>query len=336
MPQGSELNWANLIRVDSGWVERYLINHGRNLAGKVEAKVYSLRFASTEENVVSLIKFMALSIPEFVFSNDQINELIRRDGVPWSPWIESIRYFGDANPQKDGKCGEFLLYLLVEAVLKIPMVAHKIKSISDEFQDQVKGSDGVFFGNYKGRNSLLLGESKIRQDRGNAIESALESINEFHDSANLGRAIINELFAIRETRTANMKPEQLQYLLNVIDIGSEEYQTTNKVHPVLIVYNEKEIGKIEDACVDSKNGNKLAFERFKKLSEELLADVLTRIEIKWPNLKKVYLDFFFIPTKNVDLLRDSFYNAIHSTTYKKLEKDERERIIKEAKTSKKE
>jgi len=329
MSQGSGLDWENLIRVKSDWVDKCLLKHRGNLAGKVEVKAYSIRFASTTEDVLGLINFIKHAIPEYVLSNQQIKEIIERDQVPWGPWIDSIKYFGDVDPQKDGKCGEFLLYLLVEAVLRIPMVAHKIKSVSDEFDDQVKGSDGVFFGNYKGHDSLLLGESKVRQTSDGAIKSALKSINEFHDSSNLGSGLINELFVIRETRTANMTPEQLKYLLEVITIGSEAYKAATKVHPVLVVYNEKEINNIEIVCADNSDGDKRATEHFKKLSEVMLEDVLKKIEQDWPNLKKVYLDFFFIPTKSVDVLRDTFYNTIHSTTYKRLEKAEREQILKE-------
>lgn len=56
-------------------------------------------------------------------------------------------YFGQKDPQADGKYGELLLFVLVESVLGCKMIAHKLKSLTNVI-DQIKGGDGVFLGNY--------------------------------------------------------------------------------------------------------------------------------------------------------------------------------------------
>lgn len=85
---------------------------------------------------------MAQKIKQFVLSEADIEECKKQDK---EPWLKAAIYFGPVNPQNEGKYGELLLFLLVEAVLKTPMIAYKIKSLSD-YKHQIKGSDGVFLG----------------------------------------------------------------------------------------------------------------------------------------------------------------------------------------------
>ncbi len=331
MEKSGGLGWTNLIRVDSGWIEEYLLKHGNSMTGKIITRAYSVRFASTEESLLRLVEFMANSTEHFVFSDDEIRECSSNKTISWR---ESIRYFGDVDPQKDGKCGELLLYLLVEAALNIPMVAHKIKSISDEFRDQVKGSDGVFFGSYNGHDALLLGESKIHQSRGGAIDSALESVNKFHDNSISDQETQNELVVIKETRTRNMTVQQLEFLLKVLNLHSQEYRTTNTVQPILIFYNEKKIAEIEKNCDNASDGERMVSEEFQKLSEQVLSDVVSKIKSDWKNLQKVYLDFFFVPVKSIDYFRDSFYRAIHLTTFKRANRKKKTKKVRKAKKGK--
>jgi hypothetical protein len=221
---------------------------------------------------------------------------------------------------RDGKCGELLLFLIVEAVLRTPLIAHKIRVVSDNPKDQAKGSDGVFLGKYNGTNSLLIGEAKIHEQRSQGIAKALESINRFHSDIDPNTAINNELVVIRERLTRNLSVEQLKFLENAFDLKSEDYRYLNKVHPIVIVYDCNKISIIEKNCVDARDAELQASNQFANLSDEILPIIEEKLEENYKNLKKVHLDFFFIPITSVNKLRESFFIELHGMPYHREEK----------------
>ena len=234
------------------------------------------------------------------------------------------KFFGAVDPNTDGKGGELLLYLLVEEVLGTPMIAHKIKSVSDAFNDQVKGSDGVFFGQYGKNFSFLFGESKIYKNLNDGANNALESIDKFYDSTKGGPENENELFVIKQTRTQNLSIDQIKFIEKLLDINSAEYRSTNVVHPILIVYDENKISDIEIQCDNSAEGEVKVKEEFKTLAMKLLEDlIIPKMDQKWNNLKKVHLDFFFLPVTSVEKFRNSFFRAIHGMDYPRKEGTEK-------------
>jgi hypothetical protein len=228
----NSLNWVKLISVDPSWVKDYLIAHANPLiqSGKIVVRVYSIRFSSNSEDVDRLAYFMRNNIHLYAFSKKEIKDLTKQGIQPWPEARD--QYFGKADPTFDGKCGEMLLYLFVEAVLQIPMIAHKIKCVGDNPNTQVHGSDGIFIGEYNGMQCLLLGEAKMRQTYDNGLNDALMSVNKFYDPTKAGQAIRNELVVVRDLKSKSISKKQLQYLEKVLDLRSEEYRMITKVHPV--------------------------------------------------------------------------------------------------------
>ena len=162
MDSPENLDWVSILRVDSKWIIDLLLSHSKahnpELSKKLVVRAYSLKFAGTEEHLHGLVKYMADSITNFVYSDLDLKEIK-------NPWKKARDYFGNVDPLRDGKSGELLLYLLVEAVLKIPLIAHKIRYVGDNPNDQAKGSDGIFMGNYNDHTAFLFGEAKIHNER---------------------------------------------------------------------------------------------------------------------------------------------------------------------------
>jgi hypothetical protein len=306
------LKCGSLIRINSDWIDRFLLTHNPSSDKKIKVRCYSLRFAGTQEHMAGLVKFMAESIEPFVYSKAEIEELVKKGRKPWK---EAAKYFGYVDPLKDGKCGELFLFLLVEAVLKAPMIAHKIKYVSDEYNDPVKGSDGVFFGQYNEENALLFGEAKIYQSRSDAISSALKSVNNFYEKSTGYKEMDNELCAIREKLTRDLTTPQLQYLENVLDTQSDEHRNVIKVHPIVIVYDNKRISDIEEACKNANDGERRACQELAGVTSELLTSLSQRLIKEFQQLKIINLDFFFIPVSDVNQLREAFFVEIHSMPY---------------------
>ena len=317
------LNWGSLIRVDSRWINDFLITHTQNPTpkDKIVTRVYSIRFASTGEHMDGLVSYMRDKIVPYVYSDKEIDKL-RADKI--EPWPQARdHYFGAVDPASDGKCGEFLLYLLVEATLRTPMVAHKIRFIGDNPNTQVHGSDAVFIGKYRDFDCLLLGEAKMQQDKGVGIDEALTSVNKFYSPSTSGQSTENELIVVRDMGTRNITKDQLKYLEKVVNIQTAEYRSITKAHPILIVYDESKIKNIEIACRDAADGEAKVLEQFQGLDRHLLSTVIRKIDSDWHELKKVYLDFFFMPVTSVDKFRESFFQALHGMPYPKKKRKQR-------------
>lgn len=304
MPELAE--WEELCRINPMWIVKYLIDHEKTQDEKVITRVFSLAFAGTQENLGGFASYLINQIPYFVFSKTEINAY--NLSGKW-PWREAVHYFGDVKSVTDGRYGELILFLLVESILKTPMIAHKIRATSSP-QVQVKGSDGVFFGSYLGQESLLLGESKVMKDDNSGINAALSSINRFYNSAEAHSYIKQELIVARSNISNDLTPEQIMYLSNVLDPDSERYQYVNLVHPVLIVYDEDKIKDIEQNCMNKLEGEKLICEFMKDESSTFIKRIKIKLK-KLDELDKIYIDFFFIAMKDVTMFKELMYEEIH-------------------------
>ncbi|MCX9134106.1 DUF1837 domain-containing protein [Aeromonas veronii] len=88
----------------------------------------------------------------------------------------------DESPDKTGEAGETLLYFLMEAVLKAPQMVSKME-LKTNHRDEVKGSDGIHakWNEEIDMVDFYFGESKLYKCVSSAIDSALKSIESFHD-----------------------------------------------------------------------------------------------------------------------------------------------------------
>lgn len=87
----------------------------------------------------------------------------------------------DESPDKTGEAGETLLYFLIEAVLKAPQMVSKME-LKTNHKDEVKGSDGIHARWNEKINMVdfYFGESKLYKSVSSAMDSALKSIDAFH------------------------------------------------------------------------------------------------------------------------------------------------------------
>jgi hypothetical protein len=188
-------------------------------------------------------------------------------------------------------------------------------------KDQVKGSDGVFLGNYqyadnKSMPARLIGESKIMKSFATGIGDALESLNRFHDPNKSSEFLKNEFLAAKNNFVISDNLDvDLDILYDLLEPGTQEYQNSTIVHPILIVYETTHISTIEEECMTSEeaesmiakymNGEK-ALRRLEQIAKKLNA---------YPETKKVLLDFFVVPLKDVSLFRNAVYYEIHGVEY---------------------
>lgn len=307
------INWEKLLQVDDEWVDRLLVTHEINQDVKLKVRGHSLKFSGNLSDCNELANFLGKSISTYVHG-------ALGDQDPVEKWREAQKYFGKKNPDTDGKYGELLLFVLVESILKCPMVSHKIRALTNS-KDQVKGSDGVFLGNYQynGEESIparLIGESKIMKSFATGIDDALESLNRFHDPSKSSEFLKNEFLAAKNNLIiSNDLDVDLDILYDLLEPGTQEYQNSTLVHPILIVYETAHISKIEEKCITAEKAESMIAEY---MSGEKASGRLKRIAEKlnaYPETKKVLLDFFVVPLKDVSLFRNAVYYEIHGVEY---------------------
>jgi len=300
------IDWEKFISVESSWVPRLLTEHEIRKDSKVFLRIYSLKFSGQKYETSAFANFVISSIKKYVLSADDIANLIEKGE---EPFLRARDYFGDIDPAADGKYGELILYLFTEAILKVPLIAFKIPTNSN---DQVKGGDGIFCGNYNDRPAIFIGESKTWQKLNDALVDAFKSIDKLYKPDNPSPAIY-EYFVAKKNLRRDLSKEELDYIYNCFSPGTTEYAERNKVHPILIVYDDERIKEIN--AEDQSDGEI----KIKKLINEKIDDYLALIKSlvkKYAEVGEVNLDFFLVPLKSVEDFKKTLYRILHGSDWR--------------------
>jgi len=305
-----QYNWSKYVRIGDSWINDYLQTHEKISNNKLIIRCFTLKFTGNYQREEGLTKFVSKQIMKFVYSDKDIIQINDNGEIPYQ---EALDYFGRVDPVHDGKYGELILFLFVESVFKAPLIAHKMKHIYPN--DQQKGSDGLFIGQYNGNNALFLGESKFNKRVTEGVKEALESLDRFHGNSNSSQTLSHDLKIARDVLSTDLSVEDLDYLYNCLNPEKSEFQNNTMVHPVLVICDEKKISLIE-----RKANNKLEAEE--QMSSCIRKKVIgyykyieKRIGKNFLELEKVPIDFFFIPMKDITKFRHSLYFAIHKVPY---------------------
>lgn len=305
-----EINWSQLKSNDHSWVDEHLKFHPIIESNKTVTRMYSVQFSGTEQEITALVDSIADSIEHYVFDEKQ-RERFNARGI--NGFRKSVSFFGETNPDMDGKYGELLLCILAEYVLGTPLVSHKLTLLTNP-NDQVKGGDGIFFGEYRDEISILIGESKIHKKFSGALDSSLDSLDRFHNDYT-ANTLDHELFIARSNISENFNIDQLNSLFEAFTPGTKEYKSCNKAHPVLLVFESKEIDAIEKEAKSKQHAEEL----FNLWAEKRITKAYEKIMEKlagYSQLEKVYIDIILLPLSNVSNFKKSLYKAIHGVEYR--------------------
>jgi len=293
------VDWEQLLTIDCGKVAELFVQQKGFSDTKIQVRGYTLPFVGTQQKWDALLAFLRKQLLKYVFPEQE-----RPDNIDWALARDK---FGNNDPEKDGKLGEMLLYVFVEAFLKTPLMAYKLKDLSNP-NDQVKGADGVFIGEYQGQKALLIGESKIHKTLASAIKSTLESLQRFHDNA---APYANELLVAKKyPKERGLKGESLDTILAILDRSVDHIL----VHPVFVSYDLGKIGEISEKSNDSYS----AENALREILDREVTDWKTKIIEKkniFPKPFQVFLDFFFLPVEDTLNLRKHFYELLHGHPY---------------------
>lgn len=304
------INWPGLVAGKHSWIDNHFQVHSILEDKKTVCRFFSLDFSGTQQEIHSLTESMAASIEHYVFDEKQLASF-RKEGK--APLQKAMKFFGKTNPDMDGKYGELLLYLLTEKFLNTPLVSHKLSLITNT-NDQVKGGDGIFFGNYKDELAILIGESKIHQGVAGAMEDALDSLNRFYDNYSSGQ-LGHEMFIARSNISENFSSlDDAESLYHAFTPGTEQYKGCIKVHPVLLVFESSKISAIEEKAKNKEEAEQMFSDWLTIRSKEIL-ELLGKKLDNYAELKKVYIDVFLMPLTNVSKFKHALYSDIHGVDY---------------------
>lgn len=306
----SKIEWEKLLQIEPDFIDKHIILQDSKKDFKLCARAYTIKFSGNLYNCKGLVEILSEIVGKFTHSRYEVETLGEVKALKGGEKI-----FGKIEPSKDGKYGELVLFALVESVLRCPMVAHKIPT---SFNDQVKGGDGIFMGNYENEpgqmhQAILIGESKIWQQYAPALDDCLNSINRFHDSISKGQFNSQE-FIVAKKGLIKSGVVDVDYIYKCLSPGEKEFQENITVHPVFIMYETNEIENIERKATSKQKAEELIQTYMARRSNEQIELIRDKLK-SHKELSKVFLDFFILPVKNVEEFRNELYYEIHGVKF---------------------
>lgn len=295
--------WKAHTQIDRETFLKHIFKCAEWEKGRLGISVYCVEPSYNAIETGPFIEYVGNKYPQFVFSKTEINDML--DSGKWPSKEAQKRSDFPDNPSTDGKLGELILFLFVDAVLEIPMVSHKLFWTQEPVQE-VKGSDGLFYGMHDGEESLALGESKIQKRRSDALRNSLDSINRFHDPTGDTKTR-HELTVAADNLSSNLSEPELDKLRNLLKEGKKSYK---QVHPIFAAYDESWMLDVQADAQDEDELRELICEKIDNSGvNEYIFDKLEEDEYK--KLKKYELIFFLLPLEDADSFREQLQHELY-------------------------
>lgn len=284
--------------VTGGWhihtvIEReelveYLEEVSNKSEDRLEVQTHCIAVGGDTIDSDALIEFASQKFPYLVFPEEEVEE---RSEVVYRDAQERAGLRDDVI--RDGLYGELLLFLLVDGLLDLPMISHKIAAKQNP-QDEVKGSDGLFFGEYHGEEALGIGEAKFFTEKKAGIRDSLESTDRFHGSG--GSSTCNhELEVVSNSLSRNLSRERIEELSERLTATKSDYRL---VHPIFVGYGEEELTQLQVEATDGDELQEMLVEHLEDGGET--HDYIRRQLEGYEELRKQWLVFILLPVDNPD------------------------------------
>ena len=298
----SGTDWADSTIIESEELNQFfyelMSDEDRNLV----LHSYSVKITESGFNYDELVSYLGDTFSDYVFPSEKKQELRDNDK---DPGVRALQKAGFTKQyQQDGNLGEFLLFLLTEGYFDMPMISHKIIR-KQNYQNEVYGSDNLFFGEFKDREHIGVGEAKVYGRLKQGIKNAVDSITDFHDE-NSERYMDQELSLAPKNISQNLEPEQIDYLADVM--SEDEYSEYPIMHPVFVCYENEELKDVEDITKSSEEIEDDIDEILKQ--EDYLSAVDEKVDKGHHRLNRAHLLFLFLPVADLDEFRKRALSSI--------------------------
>lgn len=282
---------------------------------KITGRFFYVTFRDSKPTIDDLITIAHARMVNFVMPRARINEAlaeIQANPGVMDPWVllqtEARDLFmkTDNETGRSGELGELLLYMLIEWVLKAPIVACKMY-LKTAQQMPVHGVDGIHLGYESNKLILYWGESKLHASLASALQDISDSIakytsdpSKYENDVRIVRANLN-LDTIHEDARKALKNYFNPYKTESNDF-LESYACLAGFDSNIYASVEKlEHEKCEQAFRD-------AYEKRIESACELITD-----KVKKANLDTFRFSYFLLPFPSVDDARAKFQARLWGT-----------------------
>jgi len=202
----------------------------------------------------------------------------------------------DDNQPKSGEVGEMILWLLMEVVLKAPQIVAKM-DLKTNPKLEVFGSDGIHLDiTEEDILNIYFGEAKFYNDIYGALDSAFQSIEDFHKNS-MSSHELNLVTTHYKYLNHNQQDKIYKFIIG--EIKADEVKIS---HACLIGYDWDEYKKLdgEERKKFIKNFTTVYQEETKRLTK------LIQTRFDKFSKKEFAFEVFFLPFKSVQELRTAF------------------------------
>ena len=287
--------------------------------GRVTIRAHYLPFRNGKPRTGELLDVIRGYICNFALSRAEI-EAVHKQALTATPQERMIAYNklrdeaadlfirAQKSTNRNGECGELLLYLLTEWILEAPQVMAKM-SLKTNAQMPVHGSDGIHIKYDEASDSLIFlwGEAKLHATVGGAIASAVESIASTLEYDKLKQDIN---LIRRYVSLSGLSTTAQQRIVEYLDPLNPCYEKKVDASVCLIGFNFDGFAKL--ASVPSSELELT----LTNLLNSAIAAAKTDLEARLlaAGVTHHMMDVFFLPVISVDQLRVDFQNRIGWTS----------------------
>lgn len=289
--------------------------------GDVTIHGHYLPFQGAQPRVGELLDQIALYICNFSLSRSEISQVheLVKNASPQAAMLAYNKLRDSAadlfikaqkSTNRNGECGELILYLLTEWILKAPQLLAKM-SFKTTASMPVHSSDGIHI-KFDEKNDQLIffwGEAKVHKTINGAIGDAVSSISgtlkhsKLKEDINLVRRFIS---------TTGLSAQAQSKIVEYLDPLSDSYNNKKYASTCLIGFNFSAFGQlagVASADIEQHFVTELSKELSKAVSS--LESLLSKNGISHHRM-----EVFFLPLESVSQFRDDWQQRIGWTKIK--------------------
>lgn len=279
---------------------------------KVTGRFLYVPFRDSKPTVDELIEVTHARMVNFAIPRGRINEAIAQmeanPGV-MDPWVvlttEARDLFIKTHKEtgRSGELGEVLLYMLIEWVLKAPIVACKMY-LKTSGQMPVHGTDGVHLGSEGDNLIMYWGESKMHASLASALTDIAASISN-HVSSPM--KLKNEVRIIRSNVNLDgLDEEGRTAIKNYFNPYEPESNQLLDSYACLAGFDSKLYSEVTTCAHD------VCEQIFRTKYEERIESACQLIveKVKAAGLQKFRFTYFLLPFPSVEEARSKFQNKL--------------------------
>ena len=282
---------------------------------KVTGRFFYVAFRDSKPTIDDLITIAHARMINFAIPRTRIDEAraaMSKNPDVMDPWVllttEARDLFMKTQKEtgRSGELGEILLYMLMEWVLKAPIVASKMYLKTSQ-QMPVHGTDGIHLG-YEGENLIMYwGESKMHETLPSALADISRSILEHIDTPAKRE---RELRIVSSSLNLSSLPDLAQAALK--EYFNPYAPESNKLidcYACLAGFDSELYKKVESL---GPNECEVSFrQEYEKRIETACSLIVKRVEAA--GLQNLRFSYFLLPFPSVNAARERFQKKLWGT-----------------------